>query len=96
MSLFLGSIEGHILLLHSVCLPQVHDQVQTIQRVGTMDSPLALCFDTFTLGHTLYPFMLALARTHVHWQPILPRDVLASKFEYALHAAGFLHTAECI
>ena len=23
-----------------------------IQRVGTMDSPLALCFDTFTLGHT--------------------------------------------
>ena len=24
-----------------------------IQRVGTMDSPLALCFDTFTLGHTL-------------------------------------------
>ena len=41
-----------ILLLHSVCLHQVHDQVQTIQRVGTMDSPLALCFDTLTLGHT--------------------------------------------
>ena len=52
MSLILGSIEGHILLLHSVCLHQVHDQVQTIQRVGTMDSPLALCFDTLTLGHT--------------------------------------------
>ena len=33
--------------------------------------------------------MLALAHTHVHWQPISPRDVLASKFEYALHAAGF-------
>ena len=42
-----------MLLLHSVCLHQVHDQVQTIQIVGTMDSPLALCFDTFTLGHTL-------------------------------------------
>ena len=40
------------MLLHSVCLHQVHDQVQTIQRVGTMDSPLALCFDTLTLGHT--------------------------------------------
>ena len=33
--------------------------------------------------------MLALALTHVHWQPILPRDVLASKFEYAPHAAGY-------
>ena len=40
------------MLLHSVCLHQVHDQVQTIQRVRTMDSPLALCFDTFALGHT--------------------------------------------
>ena len=38
---FLGSIEGHILLLHSVCLHQVHDQVQMIQRIGTVDSPLA-------------------------------------------------------
>ena len=33
--------------------------------------------------------MLGLARTHVHWQPILPRDVLESKFEYALRAAVF-------
>ena len=40
-SLLLGSIEGHILLLHSVCLPQVHDQIQMIQRIGTGDSALA-------------------------------------------------------
>ena len=40
------------MLLHSVCLHHVHDQVQTIQIVGTIDSPLALCFDTFTLRHT--------------------------------------------
>ena len=87
-----------MLLLHSVCLHQVHDKVQTIQIVGTMDSPLALCFDTFTLGHTLIlsfwhwlvrmyagsPFCLEMFWHH-----------LASKFEYALHAAGVLHTSEC-
>ena len=40
------------MLFHSVCLPQVHDQIQMIQRIGTVDSALALCFDTFTLGHS--------------------------------------------
>ncbi|RVW20533.1 hypothetical protein CK203_112908 [Vitis vinifera] len=31
-------------------LPQVHDQRQMIQRVGTVKGTFARCFDTFILG----------------------------------------------
>ncbi|KAL6347728.1 hypothetical protein AAG906_026257 [Vitis piasezkii] len=43
VSIASGNIEGHILPFHSVCLPQVHDQRQMIQRVGTVEgSPFRL------------------------------------------------------
>ena len=51
VSIASGDIEGHILSFHSVCLPQVHDQRQMIQRVGTVEGTFARCFDTFILGH---------------------------------------------
>ena len=52
VSIASGNIEGHILLFYSVCLPQVHDQRQMIQRVGTVKNVFAWCFDMFILGHT--------------------------------------------
>ncbi|RVW68372.1 hypothetical protein CK203_061690 [Vitis vinifera] len=42
VSIASGNIEGHILPFHSVCLPQVHDQRQMIQRVGPLGSPFHL------------------------------------------------------
>ncbi|RVX00801.1 hypothetical protein CK203_026419 [Vitis vinifera] len=51
VSIASGDIEGHILPFHSICLPQVHDQRHMIQRVGTVESTFARCFDTFILGH---------------------------------------------
>ena len=53
VSIASANIEGHILPFQSVCLPQVHDQRQMIQRVGTVEDVFAWCFDMFILGHTL-------------------------------------------
>ena len=53
VSIVSGNIEGHILPFHSICLLQVHDQRQMIQRVRTVEGAFAWCFDIFILGYTL-------------------------------------------